>query len=269
MGQTHLIVGAGNMGGALLSSWLKSSLVNPKNVAILDPSPGVEAVYAIERGAKHLARVEDIPKNINTVLLSIKPQLFPEIRRQLVDVLNDDTLIISIMAGVSLKALEATFPKADVVRAMPNMPAAIGQGITAYVADSAIDEAVITKAEALLAASGKVIRVDTDNQINAVTAVSGSGPAYLFHLCETLANAGKAVGLSPETAAELAHETIIGASALMADSEKSPTDLREAVTSPGGTTQAALDVLMDNEGLEQLMRKAVKAAFERARELSN
>ncbi len=269
MGQTHLIVGAGNMGGALLSSWLKSSLINPKNVAILDPSPGVEAVYAIERGAKHLGSVEDIPKNINTVLLSIKPQLFPEIRRQLVDVLNDDTLILSIMAGVSLKALDATFHKADVVRAMPNMPAAIGQGITAYVANATMDKTVIKRAEALLAASGKVIRVDTDDQINAVTAVSGSGPAYLFHLCETLANAGKAVGLSPETAAKLARETIIGASALMADSDKSPTDLREAVTSPGGTTQAALDVLMDNEGQEQLMRKAVKAAFERARELSN
>ncbi len=269
MRQTHLIVGAGNMGGALLASWLKESLVSPKNIAILDPSPGVEAVHAIERGAKHFGSVEDIPKNIHTVLLSIKPQLFPEIRRQLANALNDGTLLLSIMAGVSTEALRTTFPNADIVRAMPNLPAAIGKGITAYVADDTMADSVIANAEALLGASGAVIRVGSNDQINAVTAVSGSGPAYLFHLCETLGNAGKAVGLSSETAAKLARETIIGASALLAESDKSSTELREAVTSPGGTTQAALDILIDNDGLEQLMRKAVKAAFERARELSN
>jgi len=268
MAQTHLIIGAGNMGGALLSGWLSSSLINARNLAILDPKPGVEAVYAIERGAKHLADFEDISRNTDIVLLAVKPQMFPQIRRQLSEAFDDGVMIVSIMAGVSTEDLRTTFPTANVVRAMPNTPASIGKGITAYVADSDIESKKVEIIEALLGASGKVIRIDTDEQINAVTAVSGSGPAYVFHLCEALAGAAQSIGLPPEIAAELARETIIGASALLEASDRSPTELREAVTSPGGTTQAALDVLMDADGQSQLMRRAVKAAAERARDLS-
>jgi pyrroline-5-carboxylate reductase len=268
MAQTHLIIGAGNMGCALLSGWLSSSLINARNLAIFDPRPGVEAVYAIERGAKHLADFEGISRTTDIVLLAIKPQMFPQIRRQLAEVLNDEVLIVSIMAGISTTDLQTAFPSADIVRAMPNTPASIGKGVTAYVADKSLEPKTIEAVEALLGASGKVIRIDTDEQINAVTAVSGSGPAYVFHLCEALAGAAQSIGLPPEIAAELARETIIGASALLEASDRSPTELREAVTSPGGTTQAALDVLMDADGQGQLMRRAVKAAAERARDLS-
>lgn len=269
MAQTYLIVGAGNMGGALLSGWLSSSLINARNLAILDPNPGVKAVYAIERGAKHLANLDDISRNTETVLLAVKPQLFPQIRRQLAKALNDDVLIISIMAGITTNALKDAFPDADIIRAMPNTPAAIGKGVTAYVADAELAPEKVEAVEALLGASGKVIRITSDEQINAVTAVSGSGPAYVFHLCEALAGAAQAVGLSPELASELARETIIGASALLEASDRSPTELREAVTSPGGTTQAALDVLMAADGQGQLMRRAVKAAVDRASDLSD
>lgn len=222
MAQTHLIVGAGNMGGALLSSWLSTSLISARNLAILDPNPGVEAVYAIERGAKHLTDLAGTPKSIDTVLLAVKPQMFPQMRRQLAEALDADILIISIIAGVTISALKSTFPGADIVRAMPNTPAAIGKGVTAYAADPDMDPAKIEAVEALLGASGAVIRIDTDAQINAVTAVSGSGPAYLFHLCEALTSAARSVGLPPDTAAILARETIIGASALLAASDRSP-----------------------------------------------
>ncbi|MGJ8559467.1 MAG: pyrroline-5-carboxylate reductase [Litorimonas sp.] len=268
MAQTHLIVGAGNMGGALLSGWLRSSLVNARNLAIIDPNPGVEAVYAIERGAKHLPDFGSIPRNTQIVLLAIKPQMFPQMRRQLSDALSENVTIISIMAGVSIRALKDAFPGADIVRAMPNTPAAIGKGVTAFVADAALAADKVDAVEALLGASGKVIRIDSDEQINAVTAVSGSGPAYVFHLCEALAKAAQSIGLPPDVAAQLARETIIGASALLEASDRSPTELREAVTSPGGTTQAALDVLMADDGQGPLMRRAVEAAVARARELS-
>lgn len=268
MAQTHLIIGAGSMGGALLSGWLRSSLINARNLVILDPNPGVEAVYAIERGGTHLTDINDLPRGIKTVLLAIKPQLFSQIRRQLAEALSGNVVIISIMAGVSTQTLKDTFPKADIIRAMPNTPASIGKGITAYVADTELKADKIDMIEALLGASGKVIRIDSDQEINAVTAVSGSGPAYVFHLCEALAKAGQSLGLPSAIAAELARETIIGASALLEASDLSPTELREAVTSPGGTTQAALDVLMAHDGQSQLMRLAVKAAAARARELS-
>jgi pyrroline-5-carboxylate reductase len=268
MALSHLIIGAGNMGGALLSGWLKSKLITPRNLAVLDPSPGVEAVFAIERGAKHLSQPDDIPKTIETVMLSIKPQLLSSVSRDLAANLPPGVLIISIMAGVPLTHLQTLFPQAHIVRAMPNTPASIGQGISAYVAAPDLEDAILARAETLLAASGAVVRVDTDEKINAVTAISGSGPAYVFYLVETLEAAGRNLGLDAETAAALAQQTVIGASALLGSSERNPTELRTAVTSPGGTTQAALDVLMAEKGLGPLMREATRAAMERSRYLS-
>lgn len=268
MAQIHLIVGAGNMGGALLSGWLDASIVTPRSVAILDPNPGVEAVYAIERGARHLTDTEEVSRNTQIALLAIKPQMFPHMGRKLSKALPDGTMIMSIMAGVTTATLKTAFPNCSVVRAMPNTPAAIGKGITAYVADTDCNDTQIATLEALLGTSGKVIRVESDEQINAVTAISGSGPAYIFHLCEALAGAGQSLGLPHATATELARETVIGASALMDASDRSPTELREAVTSPGGTTQAALDVLMATDGMGNLMKSAVRAALNRAKELS-
>ena len=268
MALTHLTIGAGNMGGSLLSGWLRDGLVNRRNVAILDPRPGTEAVYAIERGAKHLGSADDIPRSIKVVLLAIKPQMFADMRDTLAERLPKGATLISIMAGINLSDLHAAAPRCEVVRSMPNTPASIGRGITAYVAGDDVLPDTITEAEALLGACGDVVRVETDELINAVTAISGSGPAYIFHLCEALASAGAAIGLPPETADRLARQTVIGASALLDASENTPAALREAVTSPGGTTQAALDVLMGEDGMAQLMRRAAKAALDRSRELS-
>ncbi len=256
------------MGGALLAGWLGDGLVNRRNIAILDPRPGADAVYAIERGAKHLSDSSQIPKSIKVALLAIKPQMFADMRETLGESLPKGATLISIMAGISLSDLQACAPQCEAVRAMPNTPASIGRGITAYVADADTQADTIANAEALLGACGEVVRVDTDDLINAVTAISGSGPAYLFYLCEALASAGAAIGLSAETADRLARQTVVGASALLDASDRTPGALREAVTSPGGTTQAALDVLMGEDGMAQLMRRAAKAALDRSRELS-
>ena len=268
MAVTHLIVGAGNMGGAMLSGWLDAGLASRRNLAILDPTPGTEAVYAIERGARHLAHAQDIPKSVSTVLLAIKPQLFGQVQGDLADGIPDGALLISVMAGITLTRLQDGFPDNPVIRAMPNTPASIGKGMTGYVAADDLDAALIERAETLLRASGKVLRVESDEQIHAVTAISGSGPAYVFHLCEALASAAQALGLDAVSANMLARETVIGASALLDASERSPADLREAVTSPGGTTQAALDVLMREDGLGPLLRQSARAAMMRSRELS-
>lgn len=269
MAQTYLIIGAGNMGGALLSSWLNSGHINARNLAILDPKPGVEAVYAIERGAKHLADFDDIPRNTKTVLLAVKPQVFSQIRRPLAEALVDNSLIISIMAGITTAALKDAFPGAQIVRAMPNAPATLGKGMIPFVADADLDAKKVAIVEALFGTNGKVIRIASNDDINAVTAVSVSGPAYVFHLCEALSKAAQSLGLSPDKADILARETIIGASAMLENSDRSATDLRETETTPGGKTQAALDVLMNlDDGQGQLMRRAVKAAVDRANDLS-
>lgn len=270
MAQTYLIIGAGNMGGALLSSWLSSGHINTRNLAILDPKPGVEAVYAIERGAKHLADFDDIPRNIKTVLLAVKPPMFTQIRRPLAEAIGDDVLIISIMAGITTTALKDAFPGAQIVRAMPNTPATLNKGVIAFVADPDLEAKKIAAIETLFGTNGKVVRIDSNAHINAVTAVSVSGPSYVFHLCEALSTAAQSMGLPPDMADILARETIIGASAMLESSDRSATDLREAETSPGGKTQAALDVLMNlDDGQGQLMRRAVKAAVDRANELSD
>lgn len=268
MAQTHLIVGAGNMGGALLSSWVNASLLSAKNIVILDPRPGGAAVFQIERGAKHIEITDNIPKSIRTVLLAVKPQLFNDIKTDLAQSLPSDSLILSVMAGVSSDTLETSFPDAAIIRVMPNTPASIGKGLIAFSADDTVSEDQITHCETLFRASGSVIRVDGDRAIDAVTAVSGSGPAYVFHLCEALADAAMRVGLNAEQAAEIARATVIGASALLEGSDRTPGELREAVTSPGGTTRAALDVLMEDAALTELMRRAVQNAFDRAQELS-
>lgn len=268
MAQTHLLIGAGKMGGALLKGWLDSGLVARRHLCILDPNPGTEAVFAIEKGAKHLQTPQDIPKTVRTVLLAVKPQMFEELGTGLGESLSEKATIISILAGTSLRSLRQQLGERTVIRAMPNTPALIGAGISAVFADPTVDEKKIERAEALLAASGKVVRVDSEAALNAVTAVSGSGPAYLFHLVETLEAAARDSGLPKDIAAQLARETVIGAAKLLESSDETPSTLRKNVTSPNGTTQAALDVLMSENGLSRLMMLTVRAAFARAKALS-
>lgn len=270
MAVTHLLVGAGKMGGALLSGWLDSGLITPKKLAILDPAPGPQAIYAIERGARHLTRAQDIPKSVKTVLLAVKPQMFSRLGKDIGTSLPPSAMIVSILAGTNLRRLNKAFDGRIVIRAMPNTPAAIGAGISAIYVDPNVDPKKIEEAEILLKAGGDVVKVDSEAALNAVTAISGSGPAYIFHLVEALEAGARDLGLPDDVAKQLARETVIGSAKLLDASEETPENLRKNVTSPNGTTQAALDVLMGEDGgLSKMMIATVRAAFARAKELGS
>ena len=268
MGGTHLIIGAGKMGGSLLSAWISTGLIKAQDLTILDPAPQAYALEAIAAGAQHIKQAANIPETIDTVVLGIKPQMMSELGADLARHIPQKSLIISILAGTSLKALSEFFAPRPIVRAMPNTPALIGAAISAISASPQQDPSYLDRADALLSASGQVRRVESEALLDAVTAISGSGPAYIFHLCEALQHCARDLGLSQEDAPEFARQTIIGAAKLLDHSPLSPAQLRENVTSPNGTTQAALEVLMhEPNGLTALMHAATRAAYERAKAL--
>ena len=267
--RTHLVVGAGKMGGALLQGWIASKTIKPEQLIILDPQPGKAAQTAIKDGALHLKDPSNKLKSIKYLLLAIKPQMFSNLAPAIAKELPEDALIISILAGTSLASLQGTFKAQSLIRAMPNTPAAIGKGITAYTKGHNVSEAHTNMTEKLLAAGGKVHHVANEHLIDVVTAVSGSGPAYVFHMTEALEAAAIKIGLPEDLAPDFARQTIIGAAGLLESSDDTATQLRNNVTSPNGTTQAALDVLMGLEGLPSLMRDTVQAALHRAKELAD
>jgi pyrroline-5-carboxylate reductase len=261
-----LLLGGGNMGAAMLAGWLDKG-VDPARVTVVDPRVG-EALRPLveERGVTH---AEQVPGEIfDVVVLAVKPQMMGEALVPLRAALAETAIIISVAAGTTVASIEAAIGERPVVRAMPNTPALIGRGITGAFANSRVDEAGRALADGLLAASGPVEWVDSEGLIDAVTGVSGSGPAYVFHLAECLAEAGVAAGLPADLAMRLARHTVAGAGELMIRSAETPEKLRRNVTSPNGTTQAALDVLMAEDGLAPLMRRAVLAARDRAAALA-
>lgn len=266
----YLVVGAGKMGGALLKGWLADPVsgVTAENLLIADPFPGIDAQDAIKSGARHIDNPKYKLKHVAVVLLAIKPQAFAKIAPGFATHLPEGALVISILAGTSIAALQAVFPNQNVVRAMPNTPAAIGQGITAFTCTDRVTDRQKRTAERLLMAGGKVHEVATEDLIDVVTAVSGSGPAYVFHMVEALETAAIKIGLPKEMAPDFARQTIVGAGALLGASFSSATELRQAVTSPNGTTQAALEVLMADGALPDLMHETVSAALRRAKELA-
>ena len=266
--RTHLVVGAGKMGGALLEGWIASKAITPKQLIILDPHPGEAAKAAIKAGALHLSEPSNKLLSIKYLLLAIKPQMFSKLAPEIAKSLSDEALIISILAGTSLATLQDTFKAQSLIRAMPNTPAAIGKGITAYTKGPNVSELQTEMTETLLAAGGKVHHVANEHLIDVVTAVSGSGPAYVFHMVEALEAAAIKIGLPEDLAPDFARQTIIGAAGLLESSPEPASQLRSNVTSPNGTTQAALDVLMGLEGLPPLMRDTVQAALRRAKELA-
>lgn len=269
MAITHLIIGAGNMGGAVFSSWIAKGVVDASHIAISDPNPGPAAKAAFEAGATHLGSDDPFPDSVEYVMLGIKPQLFQKIGTDLAKRIPDGALILSIMAGTSTKSLQSAFSGHPVIRAMPNMPASLSKGMTGFVASDDATRLQVEHITACLEACGEVIQVGSDADIDSVTAVSGSGPAYVFHMVEAMSEAGTSLGLDADMAAKLARNTIIGAAAQLEASDDSAGDLRKAVTSPNGTTQAALDELMGDDRLIKLMGDAVKAAKRRAEELSD
>ena len=262
---TLVLVGAGKMGSALLAGWLALGL-DPRILAVIEPKPSKELLALKRRGLK----INPTTKTLGAaavIVLAIKPQATPEVLPGLVPLLGTKTLVVSIMAGRTIRFLERTLPSAAIVRSMPNTPAAIGRGITVAYPNARVTAAQRKLAQNLLAATGAVEWVNDERLMDAVTAVSGSGPAYVFLLAETLAHAGMAAGLSRELAEKLARATVAGSGELLHRSDLDAATLRANVTSPGGTTAAALDVLMGEGGLDPLLTKAVLAATKRGRDL--
>lgn len=260
------LVGCGSMGGALLGRWLACGLP-ASHVTVIDPAPGglpADFAGALVASAAEAAAISPDP---TLVVLGVKPQLLGPIAAEFAPQLKVAPLVMSMLAGVRTDSIGGYFPKSPIIRIMPNMPARIGRGVTA-VYRGAGDEEDLAAVKALLEAAGSIEWLDEESRFDAVTAVSGSGPAFLFRFIETMAAAAESVGLEPELARRLAMETIAGAAEMARQSDLPPSRLRQQVTSPNGTTEAGLDVL-DGEGvLSSLLRSTVRAAAERSRELA-
>ena len=263
-----LLIGCGRMGGALLSGWLERDLA--ERYVVIEPMAGARP-DTLSPHVKFLATPDHLDPGFrpDVAVIAVKPQVMAETLPHYRAMAGGGTLFLSIAAGRTLAFLASQLGKdAALVRAMPNTPASIGHGISVLCANDKVDEAGRARAEALLAAVGQVAWIDAEALMDAVTAVSGSGPAYVFLLIECLAQAGIAAGLPADLAEKLARATVAGSGELARVSPESAAALREAVTSPGGTTRAALDVLMAQDGLEPLLRRAVLAAATRSKELA-
>lgn len=258
-----VLLGCGKMGSALLAGWLEGGLP-AASVWVVEPFP---SDWLKAQGVNLNVALPAAPA---VVLVAVKPQMMADALPSLQAMGNASTVFLSIAAGITIARYEEILgSKTPIIRAMPNTPAAIGRGITALIGNASVDEAQLACAESLLGAVGQVVRLEDEDQIDAVTAVSGSGPAYVFHLIETLTAAGIAEGLSESVALQLAKATVAGAGALAESASESPAQLRINVTSPNGTTQAALEVLMDEtQGFPALLPRAVHAARARSVALS-
>jgi pyrroline-5-carboxylate reductase len=264
---TIVLVGAGKMGGAMLEAWLALGLP-PTSVVVLEPQPTRELGLLGSRGLRINPPIT-AAREAAAVVMAVKPQVAPTVIPTLAPYFGAATVMVSIMAGRTLGFLESALgQRAALVRAMPNTPASIGRGITVAVPNVRVSHRQRELVHALLSATGAVEWMNDEALMDAVTAVSGSGPAYVFLLAEALAQAGAAAGLPRDLAVKLARATVSGSGELLNRTTTDPATLRQNVTSPGGTTAAALDVLMAPDGLAALMARAVAAATQRSRELA-
>jgi pyrroline-5-carboxylate reductase len=257
-----VLLGCGKMGSAMLQGWLAQG-IDSGAVWVNDPYP---SDWLKATGVHLNAPLPDAPA---IVLIAVKPQMMAEALPSLQSLGNGDTLFLSVAAGTTIAYYEQVLgANTPIIRAMPNTPAAVSRGITAITGNAQSTEAHLQLAEALLSAVGQVVRLEGEHQMDAVTGLSGSGPAYVFHMIEAMAAAGEAVGLAPDLAMKLARATVCGAGELAHQADETAEQLRINVTSPGGTTAAGLKVLMDPEtGLPQLLKRTVQAATDRGREL--
>lgn len=258
-----LLLGAGRMGGAMIEGWAVGGPVTPGDLLIRDPHPGPEALAAGKEGAV-LNPPDHELRQAGTVVLAVKPQMWREVAEAVAPHLAPDAMIISIAAGVSIGSLAEVFGARDIARVMPTTAVAICQGAASIFAYS---EDARDRAQGLFDSIAETIDLEDENLMHAATAVSGSGPAYFYAFVEALEDAGIRAGLPERAATLMAQATVTGAAALMAGGDVSPPDLRAQVTSPGGTTEAALKVLMGEGGLGTLLNEAVAAAVRRSKEL--
>ncbi len=257
-----VLLGCGKMGSALLQGWLRSGL-EPSSVHVIEPNP---SEWLTGSGVNVTSELPEAP---SVVVVAVKPQMVGEALPVLQAMGGGATVFLSIAAGTTLATFEGLLgEKTPIIRAMPNTPAAVGRGITALYGNASVSEEALALGERLLSVVGQTVRLEREAEMDTVTAVSGSGPAYVFHLIETMAAAGEAEGLAPALAMQLAKATVAGAGALAEAAQEDPGQLRVNVTSPNGTTAAALEVLMDEvDGFPALLKRAVHAAAERSREL--
>lgn len=258
-------VGGGNMGRALAAALIRQGVSKPANVLVIDPDETARELSgrlgcAVAEAPD--ARVADAP----VVLLAVKPQQAPAAMAAVKPRLSDGQVVVSIMAGVTMKALQDGLEHSAVVRVMPNTPAQVGLGMNVYHAAPAVTARQLEAVESLLSASGEVLAVKSEDAIDAATAVSGSGPAYVFYVAEHWMQAARKLGFTEEEAAQLVQQTLVGATALWKNQNVPPATLREQVTSKGGTTAAALEVFR-SRGLGEALEAGVARAYERAREL--
>ena len=266
-----VLVGAGNMGGAMLKGWLREGL-DPAQVVVQDPSPVADVgalMTAREINCKDQLTRVDVPTPPSVIVMAVKPQLLDAVLESVAPLAGPDTVVLSVAAGKTISRFEHVLGAHQaIVRSIPNTPAAVGRGITVCVSNAATSDQQRALCETLLSSIGEVGWVIREDLIDVATAVSGSGPAYVFFLAECLAKAGVAAGLEEALAERLARATVSGAGELMHQSELTAETLRENVTSPNGTTFAALQVLMADGALDALMERAVAAAAARSRELA-
>lgn len=261
-----VLVGCGKMGSAMLEGWLTNG-VSPEDIWILEPHPS-QRLKDFQSNGLHLN--VGLPKIADLCLLAVKPQYMKEALPQLRALRGSSTLYLSIAAGITLDVLASELGECAIIRAMPNTPAAIGRGITALIGNSMVSNDNMKFAEMLLQSIGETVQLESEAQMDAVTALSGSGPAYVFYLVEALSEAGIAEGLPEALATKLATATVAGSGLLASEANETAAQLRVNVTSPAGTTEAGLRVLMAPEtGLAPLIKRTVAAAAERSRALIN
>lgn len=264
-----VLVGCGNMGYAMLAGWLRAGRLTPDEVAVVEPGAELRS-RAAGLGCAAYATAAELPAEAapELVVLAVKPQVIRDVTADYRRFAGGGTAFLSVAAGTGISTFEEILGgNVAVIRCMPNTPAAIGKGMMVVVGNGRVPAATMEFVKTLLSASGEVAMIDDEKLMDAVTAVSGSGPAYIFHFIESLTEAGKAAGLPAETAALLAMQTTYGAATLAAESRDDPAVLRRQVTSPNGTTAAALDVLMGGDRLKTLLTEAVEAARRRSIEL--
>jgi pyrroline-5-carboxylate reductase len=263
-----LVIGFGNMGQALVRGWLAKGY-DARAIHVIDPEASAREVAA-RLGVSASATLAERAQGVSVIVLAVKPNQLDAVLRQCAAVQREEaSVVLSIAAGKALDGmLRVLGPRAAVVRAMPNTPAAIGEGMTVLTASNAVTSEQRVLCSELVSAVGAGAWIDDEGQMDAVTALSGSGPAYVFLLIECLERAGRELGLAPALARQLATQTVAGAGAYARASDESAAQLRQRVTSPGGTTAAALEVLNGEAGMAQLISKALAAARARSRELS-
>ncbi len=267
-----LAIGAGKMGGAILTAWLEAEdcdLLAPGDLYVQDPLPARETSALLAKYNVEICATPELSKPPELVMVGVKPQIVTSVLEGLAPRLANDSLVLSIAAGKTLEDLVRPLgARTPIVRAMPNTPIMVQAGMCVLVANEHVSAKQRLLLDQLLGPTGSVAWLEDEHHMDAVTALSGSGPAYLFWLTQCMVRAGVKAGLDEELALTLAKNTVFGAGKLMMHSDLPPETLRENVTSKGGTTAAALDVLMDETALEPLIRSAIEAAIKRSKELS-